>query len=351
MMKKIFGLIIMLILGVNSYAIDTQVLKEAHREAWKVYEQDKDYFKAVSVLRGAKVKGLSNIYNYKSPNKSFDYIRYDLKGIDNPLNKPSGITNIELSRILYDYAYFLSLFQKPNNDQGGEKYVDAYVQFYSTQLEAINFFLLSLYITPDYPEAYLALADIYWKLYLLYVDELNKPEPFSQIILRSPNAVYDLYNKYYKLMITQNVEYQIPDRVIDFTFKERGYVLLYDDLEGRNEDKLFCKDYVKNLNLYLKEVPSKCYAEVRESCKKGITNEYKGKFKPLSSWTKFVTSSISGKTTVEQREELKNTFIFYYKDEAYLHDEKFVKKIGEKTSLGMEIPVCRIEYIKTGKTE
>ena len=262
-MKKIF-LLLVLVLGVNLFAADTQELIKAHQEALKVYKsKDRNVTKSIEILKKAGVEEI-------------------LK------EKPKGMTQGQYVQMLNDYGFFLQ--QSANFDHNvtlapnefpyiykkviiDERYLEfEYMKNFGPRVknlcQSINYFDRVIKLSPNRSVAYLNLADSYWKLFLyrskiIFRSKLQKissytkdckryktgykaPLPSERDILFDKELLarkaYLLYKEYAKLM--KNKTKKLPNRVKDFIKRPKRYIVLYDSSPATG-DATVCKDLQK----------------------------------------------------------------------------------------------------------
>ena len=263
----VMGKIILLlfILGVSLFALDTQTLLKAHKEALQTYQSKKDIYKSIALLKAA---GIENILK----------------------EKPKEMTDGKYMQLLNDYGFFLQKsadfdhnvtlvlngfpFIRNKRVETDERYLDSghiknFTQKTKNLCQSVNYFDRVIELSPKRSVAYLNLADTYWQLYLYenkisidmgnipnYVEQLGcktfkktyKTRPPKLISIFSNSYAnllarksYLLYQTYAKLMQEQNQTEKIPSRVQDFLQRPKRYTVI-SDVSPATGDATVCQE-------------------------------------------------------------------------------------------------------------
>lgn len=185
-MKKILIFVTLLIM--NVYAVDTQALLKAHKEALEVYQNDKNYEKSIEILREA--------------------------GVQKVLEKePEGMSKGKYVHLLNDYGFFLS--ETENRYE-----------------EALPILKKVIELSPNRAVAYLNLGDVYLKDYQSTQSKMDKKN------------IQDMYKKYIALRRIKNPIPKIPTRVAEYVYFQDKIDYSTSNVWGYN----FIDD---NYNMYL----------------------------------------------------------------------------------------------------
>jgi tetratricopeptide (TPR) repeat protein len=217
------NIIVLMMLSMSLWAVNTQQLLQAHKEALKVYQtKDRDFYKSIEILRKA---GIQKILD----------------------DKPKDMSKQDYIHLLNDYGFFLSL-TKIENLYVFVNYCEA-----KQALEKVKA------LDPNRIPVYLNLGDLYWKLFLAWENMtayntgvMRKFQDSKCMYQEEPTYPYmakQMYLKYAKQMKTANKEEQIPKR-LDFILNNDKMFVLTHDYRANYRNATFhpCQDYITALN-------------------------------------------------------------------------------------------------------
>lgn len=216
------SLIILLMLTISLWAVNTQQLMQAHKEALQAYKEDYNFYKSIDILRKS---GIQNIFD----------------------KKPKDLSKQEYIGLLNDYGYFLSLTEIDNY------YV--FVNYCEAKQTLEKVKALDANKTP----VYLNLGDLYWKLFLAWENMMaynsgvmRKFKNSKCMYQEKPTFPYlakQMYKEYAKRMKAVGKEDKIPKRLNFILNKDKMFVLTH-DYWANDRDTTFhpCQDYITALN-------------------------------------------------------------------------------------------------------
>lgn len=238
------NIIVLMMLAISLWAVNTQQLLQAYKEALNVYKmKDKDFYKSIEILRKA---GMHKILD----------------------SKPKNMDKQDYINLLNDYGFFLSLTNDSN------LYVLANYCEAKKVLEKVK------ELSPERVPIYLNLGDLYWKMYTTHSriysynamsvrhrysnkggDCFNRPDKPT-----FPYLAKQMYLEYEKRMKLLNKKNKIPKRIKFILENNKVFVLIRDYWpENRTETFNPCTDYITALNSLSEEERSYCNRDLSKA--------------------------------------------------------------------------------------